>query len=104
MTEHVQVQFTVDDRAVADIIATELLERRLAACVQVLGPVTSRYRWEGALETSEEWLALVKTTAGRADVVVEAIRARHPYDVPEVLVTPVTGLPGYLAWIDDSVS
>jgi periplasmic divalent cation tolerance protein len=104
MAAHAQVQFTVADRSTADAIAGELLERRLVACVQVVGPVTSRYRWQGALETSEEWLCLAKTTAARADDVVAAVRALHPYDVPEVLASPVTGLADYLAWIDDSVS
>ena len=75
----------------------------LAACVQLLGPMTSRYRWEGAVEVNEEWLGLVKTTAAQCDAVMARIVALHPYDVPEVVVTPVTGLGSYLAWIDDAV-
>lgn len=103
MAEHVQIQFTAGDRATADAIATTLLEQRLAACVQVLGPVISRYWWDGSIEMAEEWLCLAKTTATRRDEVVEAVRSAHPYDVPEVLVSPVNGLADYLGWIDEIV-
>ena len=103
MAEHVQVQFTMGERTAADAIATALLERRLAACVQVLGPATSRYWWDGVIEHAEEWLCLAKTTAARADELVAAIVDLHPYEVPEVLVVPVTGSAPYLDWIDGSV-
>lgn len=103
MSEHVQLQFSIDDRAAADAIAGALLERRLVACVQVLGPMTSRYWWKGSIEVAEEWLCLAKTTAARADEVVAAIRDLHPYDVPELLVSPVGGFDAYLAWIAATV-
>lgn len=103
MAEHVQLQFSIDDRAAAESIASVLVDEGLAACVQLLGPMTSRYRWEGAVEVSEEWLGLVKTTAAQCDAAVDRIAALHPYDVPEIVVTPVTGLGSYLAWIDEAV-
>lgn len=99
---HVQIQFTVDDRSVADAIVDSLLTERLVACGQTLGPVVSRYWWGGRLTGSEEWLVLLKTRADLGDRVVEAVVARHPYETPEVLVTDVlTGAPGYLTWIDE---
>jgi periplasmic divalent cation tolerance protein len=103
VSDHVQLQFTVGDRATADGLAAGLLEQRLVACVQVLGPITSQYWWEGAIEVAEEWLCLAKTTRARADEVVAAVRAQHPYEVPEVLISPVTGSADYLDWIDETV-
>ena len=82
-----------------------LVTSRLAACVQVVGPITSRYRWQGEIETTTEWLLIAKSTSARADDVVAAILDAHPYDVPEVLVMPVVGgNAAYLAWIEDAVA
>ena len=72
--------------------------------MQVVGPITSRYRWKGELTTATEWLLLCKTTAAQAGAVTELIARVHPYDVPEVLVTPVLGgHPAYLAWLANEV-
>ncbi len=98
---HVQIQFTIDDRAAADGIVDALLTDHLVACGQRLGPVTSRYWWKGALTESTEWLVLLKTRAELRAEVVEAVKARHPYDTPEVLVVEVSGTPGYLGWVDE---
>ena len=96
----VQVQFTIDDEAARDAIVDELLRLRLVACAQTLGPLTSRYWWGGVMSEAREWLVVCKTVAPSADVVVEAIRARHPYDVPEIVVTEITGgLAAYLDWV-----
>jgi periplasmic divalent cation tolerance protein len=85
-------------------IASMLVERRLAACVQVVGPIVSRYRWEGALEEEREWQCLAKTAATAYEQVEAAIREVHSYDEPEIIATPiVAGSAGYLAWIDDNV-
>ena len=89
----------------ADAIAGALLEARLAACVQVVGPVQSRYWWKGQLERSEEWLCLAKTTAGRVDAAMAEIGRRHSYETPEVTVTPiVAGSDRYLGWITEEVA
>ena len=86
------------------MIAAALVEARLAACVQVVGPVRSTYRWEGRVESAEEWLCLAKTTAGLVDRAVDEIGRRHSYDTPEITVTPIVGgSVRYLGWIDDSV-
>jgi periplasmic divalent cation tolerance protein len=100
MTEVIQVFTTVDTRETAEIIARGLVEQRLAACVQVLGPLRSTYRWEGAIESAEEWLCLIKTTGAAYEALEKEIRAHHPYDVPEILAVPVAaGHSAYLAWL-----
>lgn len=88
------------DRASADRVAQALVERRLAACVNILAPVRSVYRWEGAVESAEEHPVFVKTTSDRYAAVEEAIRGLHPYELPEIIAVPLSaGLPGYLAWV-----
>ena len=104
MTDHVQVLTTVGSEEDAERISAALVERRLAACVQTLGPIASRYRWQGAVETAREWQCLAKTEASRYPEVESAIRELHPYDEPEILATPiVAGSAGYLAWVSESL-
>lgn len=103
--ELVQVTTTVPDEATANAIASALLDDRLAACVQVDGPIRSRYWWDGELEDASEWRCVAKTTAAAAERVVAAVVAVHPYDVPEVLVTPVLGAhPAYAHWVRATVA
>jgi periplasmic divalent cation tolerance protein len=84
----------------ADLVARTLLDARLAACVQVLGPVESRYWWQGRQETATEWLCLAKTDTALVERIVVAVRAVHSYDTPEVVATPiVAGDAAYLAWL-----
>ena len=98
----VQVQFTIDDAVRGGAIADAVLADRLAACVQRVGPIRSRYHWQGRLEDAEEWLFVCKTTARRVDELVRRIADLHPYDTPEVVAAPITaGLDRYLTWIDD---
>jgi periplasmic divalent cation tolerance protein len=100
--DHVQIQFTIDGRDSADGIIDALLAERLVACGQTVGPVVSRYWWQGAVQESEEWLVLLKTRADLSVPVVDAVLARHPYETPEVVVLPVIGgAPGYLRWIEE---
>lgn len=88
------------DAASARRLADSLVAERLAACVSILAPCTSVYRWQGAVEEAAEVPLLVKTTTARYAAVEAAIRAAHPYELPEIIAVPVThGLPGYLAWI-----
>ena len=91
--------FPDDDRARA--IAEALVERRLAACVNLLPGVESIYRWEGKVERAGEVLAVIKTT--RYPELEAALKELHPYEVPEILALPVAaGLAGYLAWLGES--
>lgn len=90
------------DTGVADRIARTLVEQGLAACVNRFAPVESVYRWQGAVERAVEIPLLIKTTRERFNEVEEAIRALHPYQVPEIVAWPVTaGLASYLRWVID---
>ena len=84
----------------ARALATQLVEQRLAACVNILAPCHSLYRWEGRLEEAEEVPLLIKTSAARYAALEEAIRAYHPYELPEIVAVRIEkGLPAYLAWM-----
>ena len=103
-TEYVQVLTTAGSEAEAEAISAALVERRLAACVQVAGPVRSRYRWQGEVETAEEWQCIVKTTAAALPQVEEAVRELHSYDEPEIVAVPIVAASrGYLDWIGANV-
>jgi len=85
-------------------LAEALVSMRLAACVNVLSPATSFYRWEGRLERATEYPVLVKSSADRYAALERAIRERHPYVLPEIVSWPVErGLAEYLQWIEDEV-
>ncbi|MFE3577888.1 divalent-cation tolerance protein CutA [Streptomyces vinaceus] len=91
---------TVDSAEVAAALARTAVEARLAACAQVNGPVTSVYRWQGALESAQEWQVLFKTTEAAYPALEARLSAGHPYDTPEIIATPVVrGSERYLAWI-----
>lgn len=93
------------DRKSAESLARSLVERRLAACVNVLSPCRSIYRWQGAVETADEVPLLIKTGEARYAALEAAIREAHPYEVPEIVALPVTrGLPAYLAWLGAETS
>jgi periplasmic divalent cation tolerance protein len=89
------------DRDSAAKLAQALIEKRLAACVNVLSPCRSFYRWKGKIEHAEEIPVLVKTTRERYAELETAIRAGHPYELPEIIAVPLTaGLPAYLEWVE----
>lgn len=91
---------TLPDQATAETLARELVEARLAACVNVLAPCRSVYRWQGAIEAAAEVPLLIKTSDDCYAALETAIRNRHPYQLPEVIALPVVaGLPEYLAWV-----
>lgn len=88
------------DRAVAERIAAMLIERQLAACVNILAPCRSVYRWKGAVQHDEEHPVLMKTTAERYPALEQALREAHPYELPEIIAVPIErGLPAYLDWV-----
>ena len=90
------------DHDSATALATALVEARLVACVNVLAACTSVFRWQGAVETAGEVPVLMKTTVARYAALEAAIRARHPYELPEIVAVPVEhGLPAYLDWVAD---
>ena len=88
------------DQAAAQKLARLLIELRLAACVNVLAPCASVYRWRGAVEETTEVPVLIKTTARRYAELEAAVRAHHPYELPEIVAVPLAGgLPDYLDWV-----
>lgn len=99
--EEVLLVFTnLPDAKAASELAAHLVDSRLAACVNVLAPCRSVYRWQGAVETAEEVPVLAKTTADRYPALEQAIRRHHPYELPEILAVPIArGLPAYLSWV-----
>ncbi|REK08250.1 MAG: divalent-cation tolerance protein CutA [Planctomycetota bacterium] len=100
MTGVLQVVTTVDSKQQADKLAEALVARRLAACVQVSGPITSTYHWQGKVESGEEWICAIKSLSAKYKSLEQAIVELHPYDVPEILAFDVVaGHRGYLDWL-----
>src|SRR3984957_15472856 len=99
MTDKRIVLSTTGSEDEARKIARELVERRLAACVNILPPVESIYRWQGKIETGREWLLLIKTTAERFTAVNDTIRELHSYELPECIAIDIEdGSSEYLRW------
>jgi periplasmic divalent cation tolerance protein len=95
-----QVTTTVGAAADAEALAGTAVADRLAACAQIAGPIRSVYWWDGSVDTAEEWYVVFKTTVDRYEELAGHIRERHTYDVPEIVVTPVSaGHPAYLQWV-----
>ncbi len=104
MAEHVQVSTTAEGREAAERIGRDMVEKRLAACAQLIGPVTSTYWWKGRIETAEEWMCLMKTRSELYGELERAICEVHPYEVPEVIAVPIeAGSAAYLKWLDEQV-
>lgn len=102
---HELILCTCPDQATSEKIAKQLVEGRLAACVNILPRLTSVYTWQDRLETAEEHLLLIKSTKERYPAIEQAINNLHPYDLPEIIALPIArGLPDYLKWIDACVS
>jgi periplasmic divalent cation tolerance protein len=92
------------DQASAETIARRVVEAGLAACVNILAPCLSVYRWQGKLETAQELPLLIKTTAAQYDALEAAIRELHPYELPEIIAVGIErGLEGYLDWVAQQV-
>lgn len=98
--EPLLVLTNVPDDASAEKLALALIESRAAACVNIMAPCRSIYRWQGAVEMADEIPLLIKTTAEHYPQVERIVRAQHPYAVPELIALPIThGLPAYLDWL-----
>ena len=95
---------TASSKDEAQHIARALVERRLVACVNIVGPIDSIYRWKGEVESAQEFLLMMKTDSDRFERVRDAVKSLHSYEVPEVIQVPVeNGLPAYLQWISTSI-
>ena len=101
MEQFIQISTTVDKQDIAEKIANALVEKRLAGCVQVSGPIVSIYKWKGQTERTQEWLCTAKTRQNLYTEVEKAIKAVHPYDTPEIIATPIlAGSEDYLSWLE----
>ncbi|HEU4646424.1 MAG TPA: divalent-cation tolerance protein CutA [Burkholderiales bacterium] len=88
------------DRAAAEKLADALIEKRVAACINILAPCRSVYRWQGAVQHDEEHPVLIKSTQAAYPALEAQIRALHPYELPEIVAVPIEhGLPAYLDWV-----
>jgi periplasmic divalent cation tolerance protein len=103
MADYLQVITTASNRAEAESIADALIDRRLAGCVQIAGPINSVYRWQGQVEHTEEWLLLIKTARDRYADLEQAIREMHSYECPEIIATPIeAGSEPYFQWLREA--
>jgi periplasmic divalent cation tolerance protein len=104
MKTYIQVTTTTEARQEAHTIAQYLVEAGLAACVQIAGPITSIYRWNGKVENTQEWLCMIKTQDDLYNKVEAAIKSLHPYETPEIIAVPIIkGSKEYLNWIDEEL-
>lgn len=100
----VEIRTTFGSRDAAEACAERLVGQRLAACVQVDGPVRSTYRWQSVVEVAEEFRCTCKTTADRAEACIEALTRSHPYETPEIIRSDVSASAAYAAWVRASVA
>jgi periplasmic divalent cation tolerance protein len=100
----IQVFTTVGKREDAENIAKVLVEKRLAGCVQIVGPIKSTYWWKNNVETSEEWLCFIKSKKLLYGELEKAIKEIHPYETPEIIAVPiVSGNKDYLEWLNNEL-
>jgi len=100
----IQINTTVAKKEVAEQIASHLIEKRLAACVQIIGPVTSIYRWLGNIEHTTEWICQIKTIQDLYNLVEKEILSIHSYQLPEIIAFPITTVSKkYLDWVQAQV-
>jgi periplasmic divalent cation tolerance protein len=103
--EFIQVVTTAASHDGAKKIAQALLDQKLAACVQIVGPITSMYRWKGQIESAVEFQCWIKTRRAKYDTVAAVIRQNHTYEIPEILAMPIVdGAESYLRWIAGETS
>ena len=105
MTDFIEVHTTIDSRDAAQKIAETVVAKRLAACVQISGPIMSVYWWEGKIEHAQEWVCTAKTQKKLYQELEKVIKEVHTYDVPEILATEIVeGIKSYEDWITRETS
>jgi len=104
MEEYIQVFTTVGKKEDAEKIARALVEKRLAGCVQIIGPIVSTYWWKNNIETAEEWLCFIKSKKNLYNELEKAIKEIHPYETPEIIAVPIiSGSKDYLEWLGNEL-
>ncbi len=104
MLKYIQITTTVPKLNNAKEISDRILNEKLAACVQILGPIKSIYWWKNKIEKKEEWLCIIKTRNKLFKIIERFIKNIHPYEVPEIISTPIiNGSYEYLSWINNEV-
>ncbi len=104
MVEHLQVFITLPDKKGAERLSQKLLEKRLAACIQVIGPITSHYWWQEKITHSKEWLCIAKTTRHCYHELEKTVQEFHSYEVPEIIALPITaGYQPYFKWLQQEL-
>jgi len=104
MEEYIEVFTTTEKKEDAEKIAKALVEKRLAGCIQIVGPIVSTYWWKGNVETAGEWLCFIKSKKTLYDELEKAIRDIHPYETPEIIAIPIiSGSKGYLEWLNNEL-
>jgi periplasmic divalent cation tolerance protein len=105
MEKIIQIITTCNSKDLAEGIGKRLVEKRLAACAQISGPIISTYWWKGKMEETTEWTCTLKSTVGLYDKVETAIREVHPYDLPEIIAIDVEKtLPAYADWVREETN
>ncbi len=100
MTDTLLIMSTFPNMEKAEELATRLIQAKLAACINILPPMKSVYRWKNRIESGTEHLLMIKTRKERYQAVTEVIQQQHPYELPEIIAVPINaGLPAYLDWI-----
>ena len=100
MSAIIQIITTINDRQKAEEIGRHLVEKRLVACCQIVGPIRSIYRWKGRIDEADEWYCVMKTKESLYNPAEEAIRKMHPYEVPEIIAVPVSyASDDYAVWV-----
>ncbi|MBE0478046.1 divalent-cation tolerance protein CutA [Candidatus Aerophobetes bacterium] len=98
--EYIQVITTCEKKEDAEQIAKNLIEKRLAGCIQILGPILSTYWWKGSVERAEEWLCFIKSKKSCFADIEKTIKKIHPYEIPEIIALPIVqGSKDYLTWL-----
>ncbi len=104
MGSFIQVITTTENKQDAEKIAKRLVERKLAACVQIIGPISSIYRWKDSIERAEEWLLLIKSKENLYEEVEITIKKMHSYEIPEIIALPIAiGSREYLEWLKNEL-
>jgi len=102
MDRYIQVITTVSKKSDAEKIAKSLIDKRFAACVQIIGPIKSIYRWKGKIETAKEFVCVIKTRKNLYKKVEKRIKELHPYEVPEIIAMPIVAVDkDYLKWLSN---